>query len=546
MELIKFKHFKAALTCQPYFIWHQLAVDAEKDDDEDIGQNLWNQEIVEADSSIGQVIAKTFTILEQKIKTVIRQEFATVTLSGSIENRILQTQQLLNSQKVIINPVFIWEGVIATPFAFDTKNKRIFNISYSGKTKAKNLLQAFYDFEILKRNNISVNDYYLYLPQDVYCQRHEMEIIATNKCHVTKQGAYPGTTNARGQTSDVAIIEQLTSLKTKVNFPLFDDVIKQIKQAQEAQVEANFSKDVTFWGFNPQWDALLAHFKHPFAYLNGKIFGKKAIANNDLPLSKVYQHLQKLTQPAIINPSLILKMLSQIENSAKIIWYDFEGYSLPFAALDNTKPYRQVVFQVSVIVTKQLKEEKPQNYLYDPKTLNKDDFYHIIENVYQQKGDLYIVYNQAYENTRLKEMVELLEREQDARAQKARAMYEHIIAHTLDLYDGFKINSRNVLPPILLHDQKGKASIKNIEKHINTNKLSTKIGYQILPYQFLTIQKGTMAMDVAIKRALNIIGDQEWIKTRQDLQIYCENDVRAMIMVYYFIKYLLKEHHVKS
>jgi hypothetical protein len=50
-----------------------------------------------------------------------------------------------------------------------------------------------------------------------------------------------------------------------------------------------------------------------------------------------------------------------------------------------------------------------------------------------------------------------------------------------------------------------------------------------------------MAMSKAIDRRLGGIGDIEWDETVKDLRKYCENDVKAMIMVYHFAKMKLKE-----
>ena len=57
----------------------------------------------------------------------------------------------------------------------------------------------------------------------------------------------------------------------------------------------------------------------------------------------------------------------------------------------------------------------------------------------------------------------------------------------------------------------------------------------IKPYKTLVVQNGLMAMNKAIQRYLGTIGDREWAALATDLRAYCENDVRAMIMVYHFV-----------
>jgi hypothetical protein len=49
-----------------------------------------------------------------------------------------------------------------------------------------------------------------------------------------------------------------------------------------------------------------------------------------------------------------------------------------------------------------------------------------------------------------------------------------------------------------------------------------------------------MAMDIAVQRLLGLIGEKEWLEKTIFLKDYCENDVRAMLMVYEFIKFIIK------
>ncbi|MHA0272859.1 hypothetical protein ACXYFN_02350 [Mycoplasma sp. 48589B] len=80
-------------------------------------------------------------------------------------------------------------------------------------------------------------------------------------------------------------------------------------------------------------------------------------------------------------------------------------------------------------------------------------------------------------------------------------------------------------------------SIKKIEKYITH--LGLRLKTLITPYADLEIQKGTMAMEKAMQRNAGIIGDNLWNEmTVPALKMYCENDVKAMIMVYELIMYL--------
>ncbi|MGL5205020.1 MAG: DUF2779 domain-containing protein, partial [Metamycoplasmataceae bacterium] len=115
-----------------------------------------------------------------------------------------------------------------------------------------------------------------------------------------------------------------------------------------------------------------------------------------------------------------------------------------------------------------------------------------------------------------------------------------IIEKTIDLLELFKVTSINGdLPPIFLWELYGFSSIKTIEKYI------TKKGYElkvmIEPYSELDVKNGLMAMSKAIDRNLGGIGNKEWLETQEQLKKYCENDVKAMLMVYHFATKILKD-----
>ena len=113
--------------------------------------------------------------------------------------------------------------------------------------------------------------------------------------------------------------------------------------------------------------------------------------------------------------------------------------------------------------------------------------------------------------------------------------------NTIDLLDLFHYSgSKDKVPPIFLHQLLGFSSIKKLEHYITDSKIQLK--EMIIPYKELEVQNGLMAMNKAIQRYLDAIGDEEWNVVSQNLAAYCENDVRAMIMVYYFVKYLISKN----
>ena len=119
---------------------------------------------------------------------------------------------------------------------------------------------------------------------------------------------------------------------------------------------------------------------------------------------------------------------------------------------------------------------------------------------------------------------------------------DHIIDNTFDLLELFKItNANDKIPPIFLHKLLGFSSIKKLENLITNSQIQLPV--MIKPYKSLDVQNGLMAMNKAIQRYLNGIGNHEWDEVVNQLKAYCENDVKAMIMVYHFVLFLLAENN---
>ena len=134
-------------------------------------------------------------------------------------------------------------------------------------------------------------------------------------------------------------------------------------------------------------------------------------------------------------------------------------------------------------------------------------------------------------------MINLIKYNDDKIYSQYKHKFEEIKDKTIDLNDLFMCKSKDKIPLVFIPDLWGFSSIKKIENYITNSKI--KLPIMISPYKSLKVQNGLMAMNKAIQRYLLAIGDKEWNKVVEDLKIYCENDVKAMIMVYYFVKELL-------
>ncbi|WP_326494918.1 UU173 family protein [Mycoplasmopsis felis] len=273
------------------------------------------------------------------------------------------------------------------------------------------------------------------------------------------------------------------------------------------------------------------------------------------------------------------------KKNARICWYDYEGFSDLYPPMNRIAPYNQLVNQVSVIITKNGIEESVENLVIDTKNISCKDLVKIIQTIYNNKPDYFVVYNKNYENTRNKEISKLVSYEffnnkefqtwfltQYNNISDFTSIITYINNNTIDLADCFshkknlnidiknfisfyeKENLIKIKPNSLdfynknitynkslihINFLKYFYSIKKIEKYITHMNFDLKT--KITPYNELVIQKGTMAMEAAILRYLGATNDAVWNNNIvPELKKYCENDVRAMIMVYEFIMYLFR------
>lgn len=531
MEKITFKHFKTNLIAQPFFVWHALEIAS---DDLDL-EFFWDQDPDFADTSVQQVMVQTFKKIDKKLSEIFLSKGA-IQLTGNVDERIVKTEEYIGSDKIVLSPVFEYNGALSKPFAFDFKNNILINLKYSKKTKRMDFVQAYYDLSIINEI-LEVKDYNLYLPLDAEGLKGEINLTMVDHINLSKTGDTYDACTQDGSPKSTNVMKEFKNPEV-LTLKDIDLYIEEINQARDInEINTHLENDATEFGDNPFWNELLEKLSHKYSGISGYIAPKKKIVENAAIDNNVFRAYEELNEAMIMNFKRVDDFINQLHMSEKIVWYDFEGFSLPYPAVDYTKSFQQIVFQLSKIETNgNIEEHEVRNYVWDPLKINVGDLYKVLCQVYSGGADKYVVYNKTYENTRLKEIVKLL-RESDY-YDEAQKMFDHIEANTLDLWDLFKINNGGkVVPPIMFHDQYCKSSIKNIEKHISLNQIN--LPYSIKEYKNLDVKNGVMAMDVAIKRAIGVMGESQWAEKVEKLKEYCENDVRMMIMVYHFIKYLI-------
>ncbi|QJR43898.1 UU173 family protein [Mycoplasma miroungirhinis] len=605
-KIAKFKNYLAANTSSDFWIKHTKEdylklknISDNKDNNEEESQDNDGEfdyfskifdALIEDDSQLNKLEAgdyfgtasyAMFDKISKKMTSILEQnylpqEISVIPIMKPLEEKILLTNQALQNPniKLIRNPFFIYyidknkeDILLANPVAYD-KQKHIL-YSQNAVTSVKKLkyaLKAFWESEIVKKNNLNVKEYVFLILNKEKNIKNQIEIKKENKVTYATSKVDDDTQELTFDINDLLDNGAVTIKKLRK-----DKILKPLSIEQFANLWTSslINQDVeTFseydkksdWGKNEHENLIFVTENPQFNNINGtflkkiknrffenKISEMNEIVNTHLELQNIFNKINLINKD---QTSIIIKKIQ--ESGAKVIWYDFEGFSLPFPPLDNVKPYSQIVNQVSIIKTITIKQNdsfelkiidsESKDIIYDPQTINFHDFIDLINNVYGNEAhDAYVVFNKGYELSRMNEMKNYIEK--GIKAKKidikekifidACEKLEYIKANTVDIMLAFNKNT------IFLHALKGYYSIKKVEKYITKSHMN--LPHLIIPYSDLEVKNGKMAMDNAILRYTGVIGNKEWKIKAQKLKEYCHNDVLAMIMVYDFINKLIKE-----
>lgn len=595
------KQFIRYLKYTPYFIWHELDELQKKEKLDEVENSFtwlrFDEEdlmIIDYDykNAYSHKDLKATRIIQTATDKFLKEKFEDVYFikAKNVDDAFEETKTIINGNKhkFIVNPVFKYEDAVARPKAFDVENKCLYYQKFSASTKKKDWCDVFWNFSIAKEC-IKIKDMQIILLssgpnrkgeisfiisptantqtsspslkftkiEDEGLSRYDNEVLRYKnqlKSGLAKSNNMDDKGKKRSVSTfkDIFILRNPSGNKKHIANDLMilkiDTILKDIREAKTlTKYTSTLKHEMTkikhaLLGHNDVKQILKLH-NHPGSDISGSLISKSQLS--DIILKETQTHkkdgiLKNIFQKEnSIDKKAVYEIISSIDNPKnRVIWYDFEGFSLPSATLDFFPPFQQTVFQVSIIETKNNVIQNTINRVYDPRRLSGDSFANIINNIYSLQAEVYVVYNKSYENTRIKEMIDwlLFTKHPLALQEKEKAMW--IINRTVDLVDLFAARSRKMSPPILLHELQGMYSIKLLEKYIHTNNI--KLPTEVHEYKKLEIQNGIMAMDAAIERSLGITGDKKWSEKVDALKIYCENDVRTMIVVYELAKHLTK------
>ncbi len=202
------------------------------------------------------------------------------------------------------------------------------------------------------------------------------------------------------------------------------------------------------------------------------------------------------------------KEIKNFLNTIKYPLYflDFETFQFAIPVYDNTRPYQQVVFQYSLYFKKN-KDSNPEHYEFlgdgrsDPRPA-------LIKQLLSdtKKPGMILVYNQAFETARLKELaVDFPE-------------YEEEISEKLSMIADLMIPFKNRF--YYKPEMRSSHSLKKVLPAINPD----------YGYQNLEIQGGGIA-SAEFMRLMTLRDENEINKIRKNLLEYCGSDTYGMIVL---------------
>lgn len=345
--------------------------------------------------------------------------------------------------------------------------------------------------------------------------------------------------------------------KIKADLLEFDKTIRELELWKENMIDRKIKEvditmvhphpnDKSYWKKDNQLFALLRNIYslqgHNLFKYSGNLVNQtnEALTNYDKDhdvfesfKNKDNINLFNESAPLItINQNEFKKLFSTLKN--KKVYFDFETINSPIRPIDNCLPFMQIITQCSIIIddqTKNVKDLDCNNIVIDPLNISIDCFKNIVDALFMGDEFSYVVYNKNFEKSRLKEIAQFINESEYTNK------INIIINNLHDLADYFRVKAN--LTPVLIKNLGGFYSIKKVLPFIFENYCDIFNATGCVDYHSLdTIQNGLICQLQTTKRFHNLLNDNEWEKLVVNLKKYCENDVRAMIAVEYFLKTL--------
>ncbi len=412
-DLITWKHLQKYLTCQPYFVWNDFKPKevGEKYDDSEIFWSLDFDENNEEEYSFVEVHKTGFDIVQNSFNDWIQKKCIDeknklfIIKEKDLSLRIKSTKDAMNNPDVdiILFPVFEYDAAISKPTLFNKKEGKISNLNMNTSTKRIDYIRSFFDFEIVSKNGYKVLNFSIFtieikdfndgdkitFDETFFANTTMSKPTPKSKTIPSLKDSALGTEDKLGNTIYEKIVSrQILNLKEnskteQITFSGIDYYLSRIKEAKISERELISESDNTLWGSNKFFNEIAKEDFPDMLPLSGALFKKKKLLefSNNVELFDEFYDSHKITKYMKNHVNEVdydnLEKIVELLKNKKVVWYDFEGFSIPFPLISYTLPYQQLIFQVSVIRTEQDIIVETNNIVIDPKNIQYMDFFKI-------------------------------------------------------------------------------------------------------------------------------------------------------------------------
>ncbi|WP_128008693.1 DUF2779 domain-containing protein [Mycoplasma sp. ATU-Cv-508] len=386
-------HFKRLISSQPYLVWNPLPQTEVLPSEE---FNFDEDSFLDNDLSFGEaVFARAHQILMSKFLAHLIENYPgfQVVSAGESQKKINQTNKYYQDPEVefIYNPVWSFDyqnyQVLANPIFYDKKTATVAFIKLSTSTKRSDLYKIYFDVQVMLKLNIPIKDVVLYIVASKNYRRGEVDFFKTTTINLNKSSPKASITSE----TDFFNLQQAKVSRAKGPNPTLYEFLIENRTAEFEFASFNFYLDQiisaaaqkTLLPFRPcyfgkqlcyctHWKEVVQLTANPvFHNWNNRIIVKKFfhehlslgdIAHESLVVRKILKANGPLFFENVLTTQIVNKI--RLVKERKVVWYDFEAYTLPVAPLDHYLPFTQVVYQISLIKTDQEREVERHNHVF--------------------------------------------------------------------------------------------------------------------------------------------------------------------------------------
>jgi len=410
-----------------------------------------------------------------------------------------ETEKLLKENKPLFEPAFLVDRLYSRADVLEpVKNSwNIIEVKSSTDVKDVNIQDVAFQKYVYEKAGLKINNCFILHINNEYVRQGEIEI---DKLFVKE--------NVSEQVEEEI---KLVPDRVKSMLEVIDSEEPEVKIGDFCNKPYACSMEEECWAFLPRENSVFD------LYRGGKksweLFEKGILEIKDIPAGFGLEDRQKIqlecekTKKAHTNVKAIKEFINTLEYP--LYFLDFETYHTAIPLYNGLKPYQQIPFQFSVHKIDSKGKKTHYSFIASGKKDPRKKFISAIKRKLGGKGSI-IVYNQSFEQARLKEIGEFFPLEKQNVDNLIKRMVDLLMPfRNFDYYD---------------RKQNGSASIKCVFPALTSR-----------TYEGMEIDNGAQA---SIRYAYITHGDitgkatkEEVKKVRDDLKKYCGLDTEAMICI---------------